>query len=203
MRPEGAPPSWRDLLERARAGSGDAVGEILEPLRPHLLAAAHERLDDDLRPKTGPSDLVQESLARACAHFGEFRGETPAELAAWLLQILHNCLANLRRDYRTAKRELSREFPLEDSEVSNGTLQAPGDSPSAQALRQEAQQALHRAMEQLPASHREVLLLRNRDELSFEEIGRVMNRSADATRMLYGRAVEALARQLRSDDESH
>jgi len=202
MRPQGSPPPWRELLERARAGSGEAVGEILEPLRPHLLAAAHEQLDDDLRPKVGASDLVQESLVRACAHFGEFRGETPAELAGWLLQILHNCLANLRRDYRTAKRELSRELPLKDNEGSNGTPQAPGDSPSAQALQEEAQQALHRAMERLPESHRQVLLLRNRDELSFEEIGRVMNRSADATRMLYGRAVEALARQLRPDDES-
>jgi RNA polymerase sigma-70 factor (ECF subfamily) len=203
MQPDGPPPSWQDLLDRARAGSVEAVGEILEPLRPQMLAAAHDQLDDDLRPKTGPSDLVQESLVRACAHFDEFRGESPGELAAWLLQILHNCAANLRRDYRAAKRDLARECPLEDDRLSRATLQVPGESPSAQAIQQEEQQALHQALQRLPEDYRQVLLLRNRDGLSFEEIGRALNRSADATRMLYGRAVVALAQQLRPDDEHH
>jgi len=44
----------------------------------------------------------------------------------------------------------------------------------------------------MPASHREVIVLRNFQGLSFEEIGRRMNRSSGAVRMLWLRAIRQL-----------
>ena len=58
-------------------------------------------------------------------------------------------------------------------------------------------QHLERALEQLEESHREVILLRKFEELSFAEIGRRMDRKPDACRMLLVRAMTALTLQMR------
>ena len=67
-------------------------------------------------------------------------------------------------------------------------------------MRQEALEALDQALARLPPEYREVILLRHREELPFAEIGRRMNRSADAARMLWSRAFNRLAEEL--DDTS-
>ena len=76
------------FLAEARAGHDSAVGRLLEAARLYLLLVANRELPPDLRPKVGPSDLVQETLLRAHRHFGQFRGATEDELLAWLRQIL-------------------------------------------------------------------------------------------------------------------
>ena len=57
MRPSG--------LADARAGSTPAVAELVDQYRPYPPAVANQELDSDLRPKIGPSDLVQELLKSA------------------------------------------------------------------------------------------------------------------------------------------
>jgi RNA polymerase sigma-70 factor (ECF subfamily) len=59
----------------------------------------------------------------------------------------------------------------------------------------EQAEALHRVLGRLPAEYRVVLLLRHQDELTFEEVGRRMERSAEAARKLWARAVERLQRE--------
>jgi RNA polymerase sigma factor (sigma-70 family) len=63
-------------------------------------------------------------------------------------------------------------------------------------MRQEAALALEAALGQLPADQAEVIRLRHRDGRSFEEIGRLLGRSADAARQLWRRAVERLQEEL-------
>jgi RNA polymerase sigma-70 factor (ECF subfamily) len=60
----------------------------------------------------------------------------------------------------------------------------------------EQAEALARAMEQLPPDYRQVLELRHQEQLTFGEIGRRMQRTSNAARMLWLRAVERLQKEM-------
>jgi len=187
-------------LAAARAGSADALGEVLEACRGYLLMIASRELGADLQAKAGASDLVQQTFLEAQRDFSGFHGETEPELLAWLRRLLLNNLANFVRDYReTAKRQVGREVGLPDADSSRfGDLgpAAVAPSPSKQAMMHERTAAVLQALENLPADYRQVVWLRYHDERSFEEIGQIMSRSANAVRKLWLRAVERLKQDL-------
>ena len=87
-------------IPAARAGSKEAIGGALEACRGYLLGIAERELDADLRAKGGASDLVQDTFLEAQRDFAGFRGETQADLLAWLRRLLLNNLANFARTYR-------------------------------------------------------------------------------------------------------
>jgi RNA polymerase sigma-70 factor, ECF subfamily len=179
-------------LNAARAGSADALGEALQAYRGYLMLIAEEELEPDLRAKSGPSDLVQETFVKAQRDFAGFRGGTEAEWRAWLRRILLNALADLRDHYRgTAKRRVDREValtPEDSSQDPGGNLAADQPTPSKWAVDQEQTEALRRLLEALPEDYRLVLRLRYEEDRSFEEISRVMNRSVNAVQKLWARA---------------
>src|SRR5262245_10200320 len=194
--PQGAA-QW---LPAARAGSREALGRVLESARQYLVSIARQELDPDLRAKNSPSDLVQETFVEAQCAFGHFQGDTEAELLAWLRQLLLHRAGKLRRHYRdTQKRRLAREVALGGDSTSNGPadgLAANMLSPSGQAMEHEQDQALQAALGRLPDDYRRVICLRYQEQLPFEEIGRLLQRSPDAARKLWARAVERLHEEL-------
>jgi RNA polymerase sigma-70 factor (ECF subfamily) len=191
-------------ISAARQGSTEAVGQLLDACRQYLLLVANQHLDHELRGKLGPSDVVQETFLEAQRDFGHFRGASEEELLAWLRRILLNNLANAARYYRdTDKRSVGREVSLADlpREDLEDVLGA-SDSPSSPAREEEEQQELDRALAQLPEHYREVIGLRHQEQLSFDEIGRRLGRSADAARKLWARAVEQLEQLMEPPDAS-
>ena len=187
-------------LPAARAGSREALGKVLEAARHYLLAIARQDLDPDLRAKNSPSDVVQETFVEAQRAFGQFHGDTEDELLAWLRQLLLHRVGKLRRRYRdTQKRRLAREVALGGDESTDGPagrLAANMPSPSGQAMAHEQDKALQEALERLPEDYRRIITLRHQEQLPFEEIGRLLQRSPDAARKLWARAVERLHEEL-------
>ncbi len=187
-------------LPAARAGSREALGRVLSAARRYLHTIARQELDPDLRAKNSPSDLVQETFVEAQRDFGQFQGDTEAELLAWLRQLLLHRVGKLRRRYRdTHKRRLGREVALGGDSSSGGLaggLAADVLSPSGQAMEHEQDQALQAALGRLPDDYRRVITLRYQEQLPFEEIGRLLERSPDAARKLWARAVERLQEEL-------
>ncbi len=187
------------LIEAARHGSADALGRLLESCRAYLLLIANQEVAADLQAKVGPSDLVQETFLEAGKDFVGFRGKGREELLAWLKGILRNNLANMRRHYRdTGKRHVEREISLTDTmhgQMLKG-LAAPGETPSDFLIGKEEDEALERAIDQLPADYRQVIRWKKDDGCSYEEMGRRLGRSAEAARKLHDRAVDLLAELL-------
>jgi RNA polymerase sigma-70 factor, ECF subfamily len=187
-------------LAAARAGCGNALGEALEGLRHYLLLVARHQLDHALQAKGGASDLVQETFLEAHRDFALFHGASEEELRAWLRRLLLNNLANFSRRYReTNKRQLAREMSFDAKARSSspaGRLPADCPSPSDQAIMNEQDSALQAALARLSDDHRSVLLLRYRDGLAFEDIGVLMQRSANAMRKLWSRALERLHEEM-------
>jgi RNA polymerase sigma-70 factor (ECF subfamily) len=157
--------------------------------------AANRELGADLQAKGGASDLVQETFLEAQQAFGRFHGTSEAELLAWLGVILQHNVANFRRRYEAGRRAVTREVSLDDSAL-GAVPPAEGPSPSSLAAAGEQTHNLDRALERLPEHYLQVIHWRHRDQLSFEEIGRRLDRSTDAARMLWGRAIAQLQKEL-------
>lgn len=187
-------------LQAAQAGSSEALGQMLEACRGYLLFVAAHELDPRLRAKGGASDLVQQTLLEAFQDFARFQGGSEEELRAWLRRLLLNNVANFARLFRdTSKRKMSAEVPLDGGDSSAEWAQTliGGDStPSAHAMANEQAEAVEKALQRLPDDYRQVILLRYREELAFEEIGRIMERSANAVEKLWLRAIERLRQEL-------
>jgi RNA polymerase sigma-70 factor (ECF subfamily) len=187
-------------LPAARAGSPEALGQALEACRGYLLLIARHELPQDLQAKGGASDLVQETFLEAQRDFAQFQGSTTEELLAWLRRLLLNNIANFARCYRdTAKRAVGREQHLpagSASDASEPGLVAQTPSPSEQVVTREQEQALRQALSRLPDDYREAIRLRHEEGLPFEEIGRRLQRTPNAARMLWLRAVERLQKEV-------
>jgi RNA polymerase sigma-70 factor (ECF subfamily) len=190
---------FQRLIARARAGDETAQTEILSACRRYLLYIAGNQLDDRLRQKCGPSDIVQNTMLNATAGFRSFQGDTEAALRAWLRQILNHELVTASRHYFTASK---RDVRREQANPTEGTHQAadlidPMLTPASEAIRQEELIALRAAMRQLPADYRQILVLRNWERLSFLEIGERMQKTENAAKKLWARAFMRLEAELR------
>ena len=178
------PGAW---LSAARAGSLEALGQVLEGCRRYLLQIARQQLNPALQVKGGASDLVQDTFLEAHRVFPRFQGSSSGEVRAWLRQLLLHHAAKLGRRYRTTqKRRLSRETALG---LIDGPL-APAESPSVQAIAHEQEQTSQIVLARLPADYRRVIGLRYQEGRSFEEIGRLLQRTPNAVRLLWLRAIE-------------
>jgi RNA polymerase sigma-70 factor (subfamily 1) len=203
-------PSDRDPfvehLQDARDGSDTALGWLLDAYRQYLLAIAHQQLDPELRAKVAISDVVQQTVMEALAHFGRFEGQTPEQWAGWLCRILANNVADARRHWRDCqKRQVHREVSLGEAPLAAlAELLVSGvDSPSAAAIANEEETALRHALAALSGADRQLVVWRSFERLPFEAIGRRLGCSAEAARKRWARAVEQLGQSLESLDESH
>lgn len=189
------------LLGQARAGDADRLGQLLERHRRYLTVLARVQIGLRLQGKVDAADLVQETFLEAHRGFTRFRGETAAEFAHWLRQIMAANLADLcRRFLGTQGRDVRLEREIEvgldqSTRILDGGLISPQSSPSQQAVRREQAVRLADALERLPADYRDVLVLRHLEGLTFPDIARRLERSLDSVEKLWVRGLARL-RQL-------
>jgi len=186
------------LIEAARRGRPDARERLLERYRNYLRLLARTSIARRIRAKVDASDMVQEAFLKAHAGFEGFAGSSEAELASWLRRILANCLADAGRRYaRNEGRDVARERSLEEeldrsSKALGAFLGGNRTTPSRAAERGELCIAVADALAKLDEDHREVIVLRNFEDLEWSEIGRRMRRTAEAARKLWARALRDL-----------
>jgi len=143
------------------------------------------------------SDLVQQTLLLACRDLPQFQGQSEGELRAWLRKILAHVITRDFRDQRAQKRDVQREVSLDAAlEASSlrlaGLVADSGPSPSAMAMAREAEIHLADVLDSLPPDYKEVILLRNIEGLSHDEVAKRMGRAPGAVRMLWIRALAKL-----------
>src|SRR5437868_10903834 len=101
---------FRLFLERASMTQAAAPGPAgLERYRHYLELLARLHLQPRFRSKLGTSDIVQQTLLKAMENLGQYRGQTDAELAAWLRRILTNTIVEAVRGLEGAKRDVALE----------------------------------------------------------------------------------------------
>ncbi|MCE5303826.1 MAG: sigma-70 family RNA polymerase sigma factor [Planctomycetaceae bacterium] len=191
---------FSDLLAGARRGDVPCRDRLFALCRSYLAIAARSQVETWLRRKVDASDLVQETLLEAVRDFERFQGGTEQEWLAWLKQILSHNAADFVRRYRGAKHAAQREVPFHDPADSR----SPGapepaarqPTPSQQFLQLDTELRVTEALGRLSPDHQEVILLRNLQRLSFNEVAERMDRTRPAVQMLWRRAIQKLQETL-------
>ena len=130
-------------------------------------------------------DLVQETYLKALKGFSSFQPGT--NFRAWIFRILRNTYLTSRSGLQA-----TRTVPLEEDDAEEATVAVTTDTPESILLGRASQQAIQAGLEKLPVIFREVLLLCDVEEMSYQEIsetvsipmGTVMSRLARARRAM-------------------
>ena len=165
-------PSDGELVERARKGDRDAFRELVERYQRKIATLALGML----RNREDALDVVQETFTKAFQSLDRFKGD--ASFYTWTYRIAVNlCIDHQRRE---AKMPLANPEPREGGEraVDPVTLLVDGaeqGDPFQRTLDSEIAGRLSTAIAELTPEHRAVILLREVDGLSYEEISRVLD----------------------------
>jgi RNA polymerase sigma-70 factor (ECF subfamily) len=136
-----------------------------------------------LRDEHDAQDVVQEAVLRGIRHFDGFRGGDPR---AWLLAIVRNCCHTWHR------RRADAGVMVSYAEAESAPQLHGGESADALALKSSERAVIARALDALPLEFREVVVLRELNDMSYKEIamitgvpvGTVMSRLARARKRL-------------------
>ena len=176
------------LLARLRVGEDTAFEELVRAYTSRLLAVARRILGSQEEAK----DAVQETFLAAFQSLDRFRGE--ANLGTWLSRIAVNqCLMKLRSRRRKPEQSIEDLLPTflpDGHQVRETALWEV--STDTQVERNEVFALVRQAIDQLPANYRTVLLLRDIEELSTEEVARMLGVTANTIKVRLHRARQAL-----------
>ena len=158
--------SDEQIVRRALAGDADAFGEIVQRWERRIFALAFGMLgrEEDAR------DATQETFFAAFRNLRSFRGE--AKVSSWLHRIaINQCITRQRRA------KVRGETALEDETSSEGaTFLSPAhQSPAQAAESRERTKIVRRAVTALPPELREVIVMKEFEELTFQEIADVLD----------------------------
>jgi RNA polymerase sigma-70 factor (ECF subfamily) len=194
---------FHDVAVEAR-GVNDAArdgDQLLESFRDYLRVLARLSLDQRLRTKLDPSDIVQQTMLEAHQAMRQFAGTTDAEMAGWLRQILARNLADELRRYTRGKRDVGLEQPLEASIAASSrridVWLAEDSSPSQALIRADEVLRLADSLVKLPRDQRHAVEQHYLGEQSAGEIARRMNRSETAVAGLLRRGLKRLRELMR------
>jgi RNA polymerase sigma-70 factor (ECF subfamily) len=127
-------------------------------------------------------DLVQETYVRAIPAMGRLR--TDSNTKGWLFTILRNVWLNQLRKWRNGPQMIEMEG---DDGVANSIVEPSKDSHDLYMSKLEAEQ-VRAAIEELPADFREIILLREYEDLSYQEIAGVLDCPVGTVMSRLGRA---------------
>ena len=162
------------------------AGSVEEILLPHL-DAAYNLARWLIRSPADAEDVVQEACLRALRFFDGFRG---GDSRAWLLKIVRNtCYSWVKKNRPT---ELSDEF---NETVHSGEVL--GTDAEAKLVSRANSEQVRKALEALPTGFREVLVLREIEELSYKEISDVTGVPMGTVMSSLSRARQRLREELR------
>jgi RNA polymerase sigma-70 factor (ECF subfamily) len=187
----------RVLVDRFKSGDESAFNEMVARHRDRIYGLVHQLL----RNHQDAEEVTQDAFIRAHRGLANFRGD--AAFSTWLYQIATNLARNRYWYWWRRKRDRSVSFDAPVGEDTDMTLAdvipAEVDSPDEVTVNGELVDRIAKGMERLSAGHREILVLRNVKNLSYEEIGTILGISVGTVKSRIARARESLRSQLGDD----
>jgi RNA polymerase sigma-70 factor (ECF subfamily) len=185
----GAPATYSDLsqpelVRRACEGDKDAFYSLVRPCERAVYVAAISILNNP----ADAEEVAQEAVLKAFTHLAGFRAE--AKFSTWLIQItINEARLRLRKDRRHLYESLDERRTDADGDYDPKDFADWREIPSEELKRGELRNALKRAMATLAPKYREVLILRDVQNLSTEETAEILGISEGnvKTRLLRAR----------------
>ena len=180
------------VIERVLAGDVNAYEQLVTQYEKSVYNLALRMVDN---PEDA-ADMAQEAFIKAYNSLSGFRGDS--KFSVWLYRIVSNvCLDFLRRQSRRPAVSLS----VEDDEGEDVQLDVPDESmsPEAQLERKLTRESVREGLKQLPDDYRQILLLRELQGLSYDEIAETLGIGVGTVKSRIFRAREKLCAFLSKD----
>lgn len=174
------------LLEKAKDGDLDAFERLIEGYQRKVYNIAFRMMGsgDDA------SDLSQEVFIRVFKSIRHFKEES--RFSTWLYRITTNvCLDELRKRKNRKVVYIDEELKLDDSDVRR-EIESDDPQPDAVAERNELVRQVSEAIDRLPENHRMMIMLRDIQGLSYEEIAKISESPEGTVKSRINRARQAL-----------
>ncbi|HZA14391.1 MAG TPA: sigma-70 family RNA polymerase sigma factor [Myxococcaceae bacterium] len=191
------------LVKRVQAGDQRAFRTLVERYQRKVYAIAYGMLKD----REDAMDVAQEAFVKVYKYLDHFKGDS--SFYTWLYRISVNICIDVIRKKGGARGE-DVEF---DEQIAHDTAQAQigalgsrlGTNPQKSALRRELAEKIQEALEQIPEKHRAILLLREVEGMSYEDLARVLEipKGTVMSRLFHARAkVQKILSEYLELDES-
>ena len=177
----------KELIDKAARGSRDAFGELVRRYQQKALALSNRLCGN---PEDG-ADAAQEAFFSAWRNLPSFRGD--AGFSTWLYRLVSNASMDILR--RRQRRDAHAGPSADDEE---NPFDAPDPAPAPQEIveRRELRRELQAALDALSPERREVLILREIHQLSYEEIAAALSLDLGTVKSRIHRARESLRKIL-------
>lgn len=189
-----------ELLQLARDGDSAAKGQLLDQFRPYLNVISQRMLNERIRGRLDPNDIVQVTFLEASRDFHAFRGESIDSLLAWLRNILRNNVQTAHQEHlltqkRSARMERNISIRSESGNTSLGMdhiIPSEASTPSQRLMKDEAAVQLASMLENIPETQRNAIRLRYLEGYSVRDIAEAMGKSEMAVAGLLKRGLQTL-----------
>ncbi len=177
-------------MARVKHGDMEAFRELVERHQHRVIGTVAKMLGGDIESE----DIAQQVFIRVWKSAGRY--EPTAKFTTWLFKITRNLVFNeLRRRKRHPGQSLDTASNPEDRPMQ--AVDTSSKAPDAALLDEEMQIAIQRAIDELPETQRMAIILRRYDEVSYEEIGEILDLSVPAVKSVLFRARTELREKLR------
>jgi len=179
------------LVSGLQAGDEAAYEQLIERFQSPVYNLAYRLLND----QADASDVVQEVFLKIFRNVGQFRGDS--SLRTWVYRIAVNESHNRRRWlFRHRRGETGIEETFEDSDGREKPLMDAGETPFDFTMNREAQLLLEAALAEINPVFRTALVLREVEDMSYEDIAEILEVSIGTVKSRIVRGREALRRNL-------
>jgi RNA polymerase sigma-70 factor, ECF subfamily len=181
------------FIERLQAGEAAAFERLVQERSGDVYALLY-RLTED---REEARDLTQETFLRVFQSIDRFRGD--ADLKTWIYRIALNQARNRWRWWRRRRRDATISLDAgsdRDEQPFSARLRDTGIDPEQETLMREREMALRRALRALGRTYREVVILRDVEGLSYEEISAALEISIGTVKSRLSRGRQELRRKM-------
>ena len=181
-------PPVHELLARMRAGDREATREFCVRMEPFLRRVSHRWITAAVRRQADSMDITQSVMRRIVGGAAPDDLVTDGRVLAWAAAVVRNRIHTIARHRHEGGEAIEK--------VQEG-LPARAATPSAAAEQGEEVRAFRAALDALPDTEQQIILMRDFDGTDFEHIAKVLARpSAEAVRKLHDRAIKRLRQAL-------
>lgn len=187
--------SEKELIQSAQAGNALAFEQLIAEHQKRIFSIAYRIAGNS----EDASDMAQEVLIKIFRSLKNFRGDS--KFSTWLYRVATTtCLDEQKKQRRHTAYSLDQTLEAEDGNITTEPVDT-GPTPEESLERKAMHQAIHQAIGKLKKDHQKVILLREVQGMSYEEIATVLNCSEGTVKSRINRARDHLKKILLENRE--
>ena len=180
------------LMLRVQQGDGEAFAQLVDKYKQPVMNVVYRMLHD----LTEAEDIAQIVFVQVYKSADRYRAS--AKFSTWLFTIVRNlCLNEIRRRSRHPASSMEETYSEQADQPSQQFEDKKTTAPPETLLHTELEEKIEEALAQLPENQRTAILLCRQNELSYEDIAKVLKCSVSATKSLIHRGRETLKARLK------